>query len=106
MKLPMFDGKMVNWRNYWGLFSSKLDHEPGLLDVDKCCLLVNSMKDPDAKERAQNSVGCSSSFIEAVKLLKSYYDDNRLLHRHFLDKLTQVEQLGARGRILTTFRRS
>ena len=58
------------------------------------------MEDPDAKERAQNAVGCSSSFIEAVKLLKSYYYDNRLLHRHFLDKLTQMEQFGCKGKDL------
>ena len=43
MKLPTFDGKIINWRNVWSLFSSKLNHEPGLLDVNKCCLLVNSM---------------------------------------------------------------
>jgi len=44
MKLPSFDGDMVNWRKFWGLFSSKLDHESGLLDIDKSCLIVNSME--------------------------------------------------------------
>ena len=100
MKLPTFDGKMINWRNFCSLFSSKLEHEPGLLDVDKSCLLVNSMEDVDAKERAQNTVGCSNSCLEAVQLLESHYDNNRLLHRHYLDNLTQVEQFGCRGKDL------
>ena len=100
MKLPTFDGKMINWRNFWSLFSSKLEHEPGLLDVDKSCLVVNSMEDEDAKERAQNAVGCSNSFLEAVQLLKSHYDNNRLLHRHYLDNLIQVQQFGSKGKDL------
>ena len=41
LKLPIFDGKMINWRNFWSLFSSQLEHEPVLLDVDKSSLLVN-----------------------------------------------------------------
>ena len=91
-----YNGKMINWRNFWSLFSSKLEHKPGLLDVDKSSLLVTSMEDADTKERAQNVVGCSNSFLEAVQLLKSHYDNNRLLHRHYLDNL----QLGCRGKYL------
>ena len=29
MTLPTFDGKIANWRNFWGLFSNRLDHELG-----------------------------------------------------------------------------
>ena len=77
-------------------WASRLDHELGLLDVDKSCLLVVSMENPTAKQRTQDAVDCTSSFAEAVELLKSYYDDNRLLHRHYLEQLTRAEQFGSR----------
>ena len=96
MKLPSFDGDMVNWRKFWGLFSSKLEHEPGLLDVDRCCLLVNAMDDPEARIKAQDAVDCTENFDEAVKMLQAHYDDNRLLHRHHFERLTMVESFGCR----------
>ena len=58
-----------------GLFSGKLDRESGLLNVDKSFLLVSSMEDPEAKERTQDAVDCTSSFAETVKLLHVHYDD-------------------------------
>ena len=72
MKLPSFDGDMVNWRKFWGLFSSKLEHEPGLLDVDRCCLLVNAMDNPEARIKAQDAVDCTENFDEAVKMLQGH----------------------------------
>ena len=75
LKLPTFQGSILNWKDFWALFSSRLEKEPGLTDADKSYLLLEAMVKPKAKERAQAALAHTSTFKEAVDSLRQYYED-------------------------------
>ena len=56
LALPTFDGDVLNWREFWSLFSDVLSKDRGLTDTEKCCHLINSMSTPEAKEQAKSAV--------------------------------------------------
>ena len=84
LKLPSFHGNFLKWRDFWSLFASRLDKEPGLTNADKSCLLVEAMADDKARQRAEAAIAHTTTYEEAVKILKRHYEDNRLLFcRHY-----------------------
>ena len=40
LALPTFDGDVLNWREFWSLFSDVLFKDRGLTDTEKCCHLI------------------------------------------------------------------
>ena len=54
----------------------RLDKEPGLTGVDKSCLLEEAMADPKAQQRAEAAMALTSSYDDAMKELKVYYEEN------------------------------
>ena len=63
-------------------------------------LTCHFQEDAEARDRAQDAVVCTLSYDEAVKLLQSYNDNNRLLHRYHLDQFLLTEQSGCKGKDL------
>ena len=57
---------------------SMLDKKQGLTDVDKSCIIVAAMAHPKAQQRAEAPIARTSSYDDAIKELKVYYEDNRL----------------------------
>ena len=91
LKLPSFHGDLLKWKDFWTLFTSRLDKEPGLTDADKSCLLVEAMADTKARQRAEAAIAHTTTYNDAVTALKKYYEDNRLLFGHHYDELHQVD---------------
>ena len=79
LKLPQFHGDLLKWKDFWALFSSRLEKEHDLTDADKSCLLVQAMADTKAQQRAEVAIAHYASYSDAIKSLKIYYEDNRLL---------------------------
>ena len=82
LALPTFDGDVLNWREFWSLFSDVLFKDRGLTDTEKCCHLINSMSTPEAKEQAKSAVAYTTSYAEATDRLKAIYERNRLVFSH------------------------
>ena len=91
LKLTSFHGDLLKWRDLWALFCSRLEKEPGLMDADKGCLLVEAMADTKARHRAEAALACIGTFDNAVLALKCHYEDDRLLFIHHFDELTQQD---------------
>ena len=70
LALPTFDGDVLNWREFWSLFSDVLFKDRGLTDIEKCCHLINSMSTPEVKEQAKSAVANTTSYAEATDRLK------------------------------------
>ena len=58
---------------------SILDKKHGLTDVDKSCISVAAIAHPKAQQRAEAATAHTSSYDDAIKELKVYYEDNWLL---------------------------
>ena len=91
LKLPSFHGNLLKWRDFWALFCSRLEKEPGLTDVDKGYLLVEAMAGIKARQRAEAALAHTDTFDKAVLALKRHYEDDSLLFIHHFDELTQQD---------------
>ena len=91
LKLPKFHGDLLKWKDFWALFSSRLEKEPGLTDADKSCLLVEAMADSKAQQRSEATIAHNTCFEGAVKALKVYYEDNHLLFKHHYDEVHKLD---------------
>ena len=87
LKLLQFHGDLLKWKDFWALFSSRLEKEPDLTDADKSCLFVEAMAGTKAQQRAEVAIAHNASCNDAVKSLKIYYEDNHLLFRHHYDEI-------------------
>ena len=87
--MPKFHGDLLKWKDFWALFSSRLQKEPGLTDADKSCLLVKA--DSKAQQRAEATIAHNTCFEGDVKSLKVYYEDNCLLFKHHYDEVHKLD---------------
>lgn len=89
LELPTFDGTMMKWHDFWGLFSSLIEQETHLSDDEKRCHLVTSMGSAEARANAEDATAFASNYQEAVERLKKIYEQNRILHSHHLADFLQ-----------------
>ena len=61
--------------------------------MDKACLLVEAMLEPADRQRAENALAHSTSYKDAVKVLKAHYEDHRLLFRLHYDEFYQQDTI-------------
>jgi len=43
LKLPKFSGELLDWREFWSIFSARIEHEVGLTDAEKVTCLEDAM---------------------------------------------------------------
>lgn len=91
VELPTFDGAMINWRDFWGLFSAVMNKNTQLEDHERRVLLVKSMGTPEAVAQAKAAVAYTSSYKDATKRLRQHYERNRTLHRYHLKEVSQTD---------------
>ena len=41
--LPKFSGELLDWREFWSIFSARIEREAGLTDVEKITCLEEAM---------------------------------------------------------------
>ena len=69
LKLPQFHSDLLKWKDFWALFSSRLEKEADLTNADKSRLLVEAMADTKAQQRAEVAIAHNASYDDAVKSL-------------------------------------
>lgn len=84
MKLPNFDGEILNWREFWNLFASLLRKEPHLSDEEKQAHLIGAMSNPECKAKAESAFAYTKTYDDAVVRLRQAYERNRVLHAHYV----------------------
>ena len=62
-----------------------------MTNADKSCLLVEAMADDKARQHAEAAIAHTTTYEEAVKILKRHYEDNRLLFCHHYNELHQPD---------------
>lgn len=103
LDLPVFDGTLLGWKDFYQLFSAVMDRQTRLTDHEKNCHLIKAMGTPEAKEKAKAATTYTSTYAAAVDKLKESYELNRVLLAHHLADYLQPEQFRDEKRDLVTF---
>ena len=92
LDLPTFSGDLLDWREFWSIFSARLSRETCLTEHEKISCLETAMVDKGAKSIVRiHSAG--GSFSECIKALQERYDRNKVVYRHHVQKLTQLKPI-------------
>ncbi len=92
LDLPTFSGDVLDWREFWSIFSARLSRETSLSEHEKISCLENAMSDKGAKAIVRvHSI--SGSYSECVAALRERYDRNKIVYRHHVQKLTQLKPI-------------
>lgn len=84
MKLPIFDGDIIKWLEFWKLYSSLIKEQPHLSDDVKQAHLIASMGTPACKQQAEAAFAYTKTYDEAVARLRQHYEQNRVLLTHYV----------------------
>ena len=95
LELPSFSGEIIQWKDFWALFSAVIDKE-ALSDHEKICHLQAAMKTEEAKSVVRHAAS-GGSYDEVVDALRLRYDKNRVAYMH------HVSTLQNRGTIHCTY---
>ena len=90
LDLPKFSGDVLDWREFWSIFSARLSRETCLSEHERISCLENAMLDKEAKSIIR--LHCASgSYTECVKALQERYDRNKMVYQHHAEKLFQLK---------------
>ncbi len=92
LDLPTFSGDLLDWREFWSIFSARLSRETGLTEHERISCLETAMADKSAKAIVRVH-GSGGSFSECVKALQERYDRNKIVYRHHVQKLSQLKPI-------------
>ena len=57
LSLPSFSGDLLDWKDFWRVFSSIMDKETSLSDAEKICHLTDAMQSKESRELVQRAAG-------------------------------------------------
>ena len=92
LDLPTFSGDLLDWRKFWSIFSARLSRETSLTEYEKISCLETAMVDKGAKALVRVH-GAGGSFSECIKALQESYDQNKIVYRHHVQKLSQLKPI-------------
>ena len=84
VSVPTFDGKVLNWKNFWEQFDATIHCKTGLNKTEKLMYLQEALKDGPARFVIQGLTRTSESYEEAIKCLKMRYDRPRFVHEEHI----------------------
>ena len=85
LELPKFSGDLLQWKDFWDLFSAVIETEH-LSDREKICHLQTSMRTDEAKSVVRHAAS-KGSYDEVVQALKKRYDKHRIVYMHHVAAL-------------------
>ena len=92
LNLPKFSGDVLDWREFWSIFSARLNRETCLSEHERISCLENAMLDKEAKSIIRlHCASGSYTECECVKALHESYDRNKMVYRHHAEKLLQLK---------------
>ena len=69
LSLPTFSGDILDWKDFWRIFSSIIDKETSLTDAEKICHLTAAMQSKESKELVQRAAGSTDVYAAVVQEL-------------------------------------
>ena len=87
LSLPTFSGNILQWWDFWSLFSDIIDKEKSLMDSEKICHLLSSMKGSDVQDLAQCVAAHSRGYADLVKALQDCYGQQHTVYQHHVHEL-------------------
>ena len=90
VSVPTFDGKVLNWKNFWEQFDVTIHSKTALSDTAKLMYLQDALKDGPARFVIQGLTRTSESYEEAIKCLKERYDRPRLVEEEHIRSIVDA----------------
>ena len=60
LSLPSFSGDLLDWKDFWCVFSSIIDKEMFLSDAEKICQLTAAMQSKESRELMQRAASSTN----------------------------------------------
>ena len=90
LQLQNFDGKICEWPEFWDGFSSSIDNNDQLSDVDKFAYLRGFLEGP-AKSTIAGLSLTEANYKCAVELLKKRFEKKATVQRAHINQLLQLQ---------------
>ena len=90
LEIPIFDGKKINWREFWDIFQTTIDQNKQLSDTEKFCYL-KSRVDGDAKEAISGLLLSTENYEIAKGLLKERFGNDQWIINFHLSQLINLQ---------------
>ena len=89
LEIPIFDGDIINCQGFWDHFSSAIDANDSISDIDKFCYLKYFLCD-SAKSCISGLSHSSANYFEAIELLKQRYGNPKMLINAYMKRFVQL----------------
>jgi hypothetical protein len=89
LEVPKFSGKVHKWQEFWDRFSSAIDGNTQLSEVDKFSYLCGLLLEP-ARSTVQGFALTADNYKAAVDLLKKHYGKKILIQRAYVNELLNI----------------
>ena len=93
LKVPTFDGNVINWTTFWEQFSVSVHSRSNISDPEKLVYLQQALKDGSAKHAIEGLSRSADHYNEAVACLQQRYDRPRLIHRTHVQMIVETPSL-------------
>ena len=93
LDVPVFDGNILHWRNFWEQFSVSVHNRPSLSNAEKLVYLQQSLKNGSAKNVIEGLSRSGDNYEEAIQCLKTRYDRPRLIHQGHVKTILEATPL-------------
>jgi hypothetical protein len=93
LDVPVFNGNILNWRNFWEQFSVSVHDRPSLSDSEKLVYLQQALKGGSAKGTIEGLSRSADNYKEAIACLKARYDRPRLIHQAHVKTILEAAPL-------------
>lgn len=84
-----FDGKIEQWQEFWDCFTSAVDKNDGLSDIDKFSYLRGYLRD-QARAAISGFALTSANYKSAKELLKQRYGRNNVIQKTHIKELLRI----------------
>ncbi|XP_063634404.1 uncharacterized protein LOC134805046 [Cydia splendana] len=98
LSLPEFDGEPTGWPAFFDLFQSLVHNNNAYTDVEKFRYLLLSVKN-EPHNLIKSIPITESNYAIALDILKSRYDNKRIIASQHLDKLFDIDICSARSAV-------
>ena len=105
LELPSFSGDLLEWREFWHLFSARIERETGLSECEKIGCLESAMSSAEAKDIVRHA-SITGKYDDVVAELKGHYDKVKLVNKHHVNQLLSLSPVGDDHESLVLFKRT
>lgn len=92
LRIPSFSGEFSEWSSFFETFSSLIDRNNSLSDVEKFFYLHDSLKG-NAKEILQDLAITSGNYQIALQMLKDRFENERLIIFSHLEGILEISKV-------------